>query len=227
VVFYGKVANLIDRVLGENPLTVSPEEDDEVRNGNPRSVPLMTFPQAEKLHAAVQTVLDGTPAAYADPTMATNADIAINTLEKEVARIRAMIGEAQSKDRLLKQIAQLIESELRVKRNLEEWERELADILTSDEPSIAPVGPVFLAKGETKRIKHAIAWRQFKGDDLNVKVAVTDDAGVIAPKDLKLNFEKHQFDFTYELRGGSKDGEYTVTLTPEVGKKVEVKVTVK
>ncbi len=60
-----------------------------------------------------------------------------------------------------------------------------------------------------------------------MKVTVSVPGIITVPSELKLNFEKNQFDFTYELRAGNKDGEVTVTLTPEVGKKVEFKVTVK
>ena len=40
----GKIANRLDRVLGDNPQSVSPEEDEQVRDG--RLAPEATFPQA-------------------------------------------------------------------------------------------------------------------------------------------------------------------------------------
>jgi hypothetical protein len=78
-----------------------------------------------------------------------------------------------------------------------------------------------------KKIKHSINWRQYKKDDLAVKLSVSEAGALVIPEALKLTFEDHQFDFTYEVRATNKEGSFTVTLTPEVGQKVEIKVTVK
>src|SRR5262249_55232849 len=80
---------------------------------------------------------------------------------------------------------------------------------------------------ETKKIKHTIDWRQYKEDDLVVSVTSSNPTAVIVPGELKLNFEKNAVDFSYDLRAGTTDGDFTVTVQPKVGKKVEVKVTVK
>ena len=224
IVQYGRFANRLDRVLGENPQTVSPEEEERLREG--KLNPQKTFPETEKLIATAQNMLE--EGRYADPpALVTEADLAINALEREVADIRKELGESQSNERLKKLVASIIESQLRVRADIKKWERELVEILVSDEPLIGSIGAVFLAKGETKKIKHSLNWRQYKKDDLTVKVTVSEAGVVTVPGELKLEFEKNQFDFTYELRAGNKDGEVTVTLTPEVGKKVEFKVTVK
>lgn len=226
IVGYGKFANRLARVLGENTQPVSPDEDDQLRDGS--LTPEGTFPNTEKLIATVQTILDGMePRRYAEPAQATDADLAINNLEREIIKIRRLLGEAQNKDKLRKDLLALIESQERIRLEVINWERELNKILTSEEPAISPMGLVFLAKGESKKITHKLAWRQYKKDDLNVKITVSDPAGVTVPAELKLNFENHQFEFTYEIRGGTKDGEFTVTVMPEVGNKVEYKVTVK
>ena len=47
------------------------------------------------------------------------------------------------------------------------------------------------------------------------------------PAELKLDFEKNQTAFEYEVKAGAKDGEYTLTLIPAVGEPVVVIVTVK
>ena len=99
--------------------------------------------------------------------------------------------------------------------------------LTKEEPSIGPVGDIVLAKGETKKVKHSINWRQYKKDDLAIKLAVSEAGALVVPESMKLTFEDHQFDFTYELRRHEQGRQFTVTITPEVGEKVEIKVTVK
>jgi hypothetical protein len=76
-------------------------------------------------------------------------------------------------------------------------------------------------------VKHSINWRQYKKDDLAVTLAVSEAGALVVPEKLKLTFEDHQFDFSYEIRAMNKEGVYTVTLTPEVGQMVEIKVTVK
>ena len=42
------------------------------------------------------------------------------------------------------------------------------------DPKIGTVGPVFLTKGEVKKVRHTINWRQYEKDELVLKlVAVT------------------------------------------------------
>jgi hypothetical protein len=53
------------------------------------------------------------------------------------------------------------------------------------------------------------------------------DPSLSVPATLKLDFEKHQFRFEYEVKAGQKTGEFTVTLTPAAGEPVTAKVTVK
>ena len=52
------------------------------------------------------------------------------------------------------------------------------------------------------------------------------DASLVVPEKLVLEFEKHQFRFEYEIKAGDKAGEFTVTLTPAPGNRVEVRVIV-
>ena len=230
---YGKFANRVYRVLGENPRAVSPDEDEAIQTGKSDATPFglltpkSTFPATEKLIADVQSALDETPPRYAQPGMATDADIRINMLEQEIASIRAILGEAQSKEKVIKEIRALIERQNRVRREILELQIGLNKELLSKEPAIGAVGQLFLSKGEVKKVKHALRWRQYDKDDLAVKVTSSDPKAIVVPAELKLNFEKNQSDFEYEIRAGNMDGEFTVTLTPEVGDKVEVKVVVK
>jgi len=232
---YLKFANRIDRVLGENPDIVAPDEYDMIQTGKTDTTPFgaltpkATFPATDKLIADVQAALDATPARYAEPGMATDADLHIAFLEQEVKVIRDLLGEAQSKEKLIKEARALIERQLRVRQEIVQLQRDIEKEL--DKPSIGEVGEVALSKGESKMIKHSLAWRLYKGppgseDTLVVKLT-SSDPSIVVPAELKLDFEKNNENFTYEIRAGNKEGVYTVTLAPSVGKTVEVRVTVK
>ena len=75
-------------------------------------------------------------------------------------------------------------------------------------------------------VRHTISWHQYAEDELEVKVTASDPS-LTVPATLKLDFEKHQFRFEYEVRAGQKTGEFTVTLSPAVGNPVTVAVIVK
>ncbi len=94
------------------------------------------------------------------------------------------------------------------------------------DPVIGAAEPIVLEKQGTATVKHTIGWNQYKEDEIVVKVTASDSS-LTVPAALKLDFEKHQFRFEYELKGGNKAGEFTVTLTPAAGKSVVVKVSVK
>ncbi len=230
IVQYGKFANRIDRILGENPSVVSTDEYDQLQTGrtdvSPFGIlsPKGTFPQTEKLLALAQQPLE--EGRWADLVTVTDAEIALNGLERELSDIRKLLGEAQSKERLRKLLASLIESQQRVTVELKGWQRQLEGEIEKKEPALTVPGPVFLAKGETKKIKLGIRWLQFEKDDLKLKV-VSSDPSIVVPAELSLNFEKNQLDYELELRAGNKEGEFIVTVTPEVGKPIELKVTVK
>jgi hypothetical protein len=59
-----------------------------------------------------------------------------------------------------------------------------------------------------------------------VKIA-SSDPSVVVPAEMKLNFETNETYFEYEVKAGTKEGMYKITVTPEVGKPVEVQVNVK
>ena len=126
---YGKFANRIDRVLGENPTVVSPDEDNDVQTGKSDAMPfglltpMATFPDTEKDLATVQNALD--EGRYAEPGQATEADIKINNLEREVALIRAILGEAQSKDKVIKLARAILEAQERVGREIVATQKDL------------------------------------------------------------------------------------------------------
>lgn len=223
VTHYGMFANRLDRVLGDNPLPVSPAEDEELRSG--RLIPEQSFPQVETLQQKVLAALD--EGRLAEPFVVIQSDQALQALYRELAKIRAILGEAQSKDRLIRELTALIERRERIRRELIQWRAELEADRFAKEPAIGTLGPVFLAKGEARRLKHTIRWRQYEEDELPVQITVSNPAALQVPAQLKLSFETHQNDFDYEVRAGNLEGEFTITLTPKSGQPVTVKVTVK
>lgn len=223
IIHYGTFTNRLERVLGENPLTVSPEEDEQWRSG--RLVPEQTFPEVETLQQRVLTSLE--EGRLAEPLLVTQADSALQALSRELSKIRSLLGETQSKDRLIRELTALIERRERIRQELIRWRAELEADRFAKEPAIGPVGPVFLAKGESKRLKHTIRWRQYEEDELPIQLTVSQPQALQVPAQLKLNFETHQNEFDYEVRAGNLEGEFTITLTPKSGQPVTVKVTVK
>jgi hypothetical protein len=219
----GMLANQIERVLGETPQPLSTAEDRQQQEGVFAAKP--NFTATEKLFALVQNSLDENR--WADAVAVTDTEIILTNLEGELRRIRLEIGEGGSYDKLKVQVNVLKEKQQRVKLDLRKWEVYWEGTLIATIPEISPVGQISLVKGETKKVMHNIRWLQYKEDNLNVKVTSSDSAGVIVPGVLKLDFEKDNLSFEYEIRAGNKAGDYTVTLEPEVGAKVQVKVTVK
>lgn len=94
------------------------------------------------------------------------------------------------------------------------------------EPTIGAVAAITISKGGYATVEHTISWAQYPHDKLDVRM-VASDASIVVPDTLALDFEKHQFRFTYEIRARDQAGEYTVTLLPQAGKAVTVKVIVK
>jgi hypothetical protein len=91
---------------------------------------------------------------------------------------------------------------------------------------IQSVPAITLARSGRAVVQHAISWGQYPYDELVVKLSTSDNA-LTVPTEVVLNYDKHQFQFEYEIRAGDKAGEFTVTLTPAKGKAVKVQVVVK
>ena len=90
-------------------------------------------------------------------------------------------------------------------------------------PAVRPAGPLVLGKGETKKVKHAVDWKLYDKDDLVVRLTAPD--ALTVPAELKLSADRN--DFEYDVTAGQAAGEFTVTLTPAVGRPVAVRVTVR
>ena len=228
---FGTFGNRIDRVLGENPPPVNEEESRQLAAGRDL-IPKTTFTMTEKQLDAVLAPLGENR--WADAAAVSDAEIALNLLEQEILKIRAALGEIKDREKLKRMLAAVIEEKKRLRQELERWQQEKIPELTKKEPDILPIGAVFLTKGESKKLKQGINWRQFDKDDLTIKVTVLDkDKNPVAadvlvvPAQIKLDFEKNNLDFEYMVKAGVKEGEYTMILTPEVGVPVLVTVTIK
>lgn len=222
---FGKYANEMDRICGENPPLITKDED-----AAPASI---TFQEVERRLAVVNDNLNANR--WGDAATFTAADSGLLELERLIRIIRNKLGELTTKERLKVQLQKVIDEQERLGKELEELRRRYDEIQFKKEPDLGTVGPVFLTKGEAKKIKHTISWRQYAEDDLIVKMTAIDNkdkkpvaaADLVFAPEMKLNFEKNQIDFEYEIKAGAKEGEYTLTLTPAVGDKVTVLVTVK
>lgn len=222
---FGTFANRIDRVMGENPPGVTEEERRQIAAG--QLAPKMTFPAAEKKLDPV--LADYGKEKWADAAQVSDAELALATLEAEVRSIRQALGENETRERLRAMLISVIDQRKRLKEEMREWRERVERDLTKKEPELLPLGPLFLTKGETKRVRQGLNWRLFDKDDLTVRVTVNDAEGVTAPAMIRLNFEDVSLTnaFEYELRAGTKVGDFVVTLTPEVGDPVQVRVQVK
>jgi hypothetical protein len=138
-----------------------------------------------------------------------------------LSRVRADLGEAVNLNKLRDNLRQIIERQQIVAKALQSLAESYTKALFA--PSIKPVAPIELERGQSKTITHAIDWNVYEGGDL--KIRFESPAGIRAPAELTVTDEKDEFE--YEITAGDTAGEYTLKLLPAVGKPVEVKVLVK
>jgi hypothetical protein len=225
VVLHGKWANRLDRVQGDPARPVSRDEDAQLRDPAGGLVPLATFPEVEKLIGEGQNVFD--EGRWPPAGLVVQADAELAKLEQEVAKIRRERGEAESKEKLKNQIREVLSKQERIQVALKVAQQNADAERNKDTPLLYPVGPQFLAKGESRKVKHGINWRQFKEDALEVRLESSDPKALVVPEKITLDFEKNNLDFEYEVRAGTMPGDYKVTLTPAAGDKIEVLISVK
>jgi hypothetical protein len=231
---YAAQANQIDRTTGKNqpaseyPAPEYPEGTDrEVRAERTAKLrrPAGTFTDTQEALAAVVERLVG--GQWADAAGIKLAEDNADALIAELGKLSEQYKERLSFDRVVKEIEKIVESMERLRAELQRWERVGGEKLTGKDPEFGPLGQQLLLKGESKMFRHTVTWNQYEEDNLAVKVAVSDPEGLVVAEQLTLNFEKNQTHFDYEVRALKKPGEYTITLTPAVGKPIQVKVTVK
>lgn len=170
---------------------------------------------------------DRTPLPGAVPAVAlSDAESSLHALERELKTIRDRLGEAQSKEKLKKELLKIKEDQARIRNEINTMLRAWEENVNSPDPKLGEIGVVSLGKGESKKLEHKLEWRNYKEDDLIVKVTASDPSITVTPE-LKLNFEQHQFKFAHDIKAGNKEGTFEVTLTPAVGKPVKVQVIVK
>ena len=189
----------------------------------------VTFPKTQALMTNVQNALNG--GRWAPLAAVSDAENSLYALERRLKEIRDKLGESQTLDGLKKSVAAIQERQRRIAAEVKVMEAIWVDDFNRKEPKIGEAGAQSLTKGEAKKIQHAIQWRQYVGpkgkeDELQVKVTASDPS-ITVPPELTLNFERHEFRFEYEIKAGTKDGTFKITLTPAVGKPVEVQVIVK
>jgi hypothetical protein len=221
---FGKYANKIDRACGENPPPVTKDES--------TTPPAMTFPEATRRLEAVLSALNAN--SWGDLAVLNAAELALLDLERVVRQIRAEGGEGRTPEKLRQQLRKIIDDQERIRKDIEKIYKVWEEGQFSKAPDIGASGPVFLTKGETKRLKHTINWRQYDKDELVLKLAAVDKDKKPVPADalgfpteLKLDFEKNQLSFEYDVKAGAKEGEYTLTITPAVGDAITVQISVK
>jgi hypothetical protein len=219
-----KFTDDLDKILRDAP---------EVQVSFPKTQSLMTGVQnginimSDSISERLRNPGDRTPLAVSVPSVAvSDAEISLHTLERELQRLRSEKGESVRLETLKRDLKKIKDDQALVRKDIIKWQIEIVDRETSPDPTIGKVGVVSLAKGETKKVQHTIAWNQYKEDDLKVKVTASDPS-VVVPGEMNLNYEKHQFRFEYEIKAGTKEGDFVVTVTPAKGKPVQVLVSVK
>ncbi|MGL6095974.1 MAG: hypothetical protein ACRC7O_09285 [Fimbriiglobus sp.] len=179
------------------------------------------FPAADAAMSNFQAPLS----ANRRPDDATTADArtAVAALIARMQAVRDSLGEALSITKLREDLRQILVKQQQVSAALNKLKVALIGRLFA--PKINPIGPVTLAKGEKKTVKHAIDWNVFEDGQIKVRIETPDSGAVTAPADVTVTDDKN--DFEYPLTAGDKPGEYTIRLVPSVGDPVTVKVTVK
>jgi hypothetical protein len=180
------------------------------------------FPAAERGQAEFLRPLSESPRHKPDPPLTAAAHDTLNALIKELEAVRAALGEALSLDKLRNDLRKILEAREATAKVLDEIKANLTARLFV--PEVRAVGPVFLGKGETKAVKHALDGL-FEGE-LTIKLAASDPA-LKVPAEVKVTDDK--VDFEYPITAGTKAGEFTVTVTPVAkgAAAVKVQVTVK
>lgn len=221
---YRKFVNKIESILSDAP---------DVEVAFPKTQGLLTGVQnglnvmSDALTERIRNPGDRSPLPASLPSVVlTDADQSLYALEAKLRSIRGELGEAGGTIKLKNDLKARIEAQRRIAAEIRLMQERWYDEINSPNPKIGDVGVVSLGKGESKRLEHKIEWRQYTEDNLTVKVTASDPSITVTPE-LKLNFEQHQFKFTHEIKAGSKEGTYKVTLTPAAGKPVEIQVVVK
>jgi hypothetical protein len=226
---YGRLANRVDRVLGGDPVSVNAEEDEDLKSG--RIAPRGTFKTADPVLNQVANAIvapeGGKTGQWADQKLVDQAEVELVNLEFELIQIREELGTVLDLTKKVRALKLLLANRKReTSEQLLRLQKKLDEDLTSPTPKIVPVGQVLVAKGQSKKVKQTINWRNYKEDTLVVTLESSDPAAVIVPKQLKLTFDDNERDFEFEIRAGQQAGDYTITVKPAVGEPVVVPVKV-
>ena len=110
--------------------------------------------------------------AYAEAGQATEADIKLNALEQEITPSPDP-GRAQSRTSSSRKPGRSSRRQMRVRREIQSWKLPSPASRPRKSPRSARSARSFSPRG-IQKVKHSINWRQYKKDDLAVKLAVSE-----------------------------------------------------
>jgi hypothetical protein len=190
-------------------------------------VPIQTvvegaFVQAEQAHTLFQTIL--AEGRKPDEPIIADDRARLADLIRELTAIRERLGEVLTINKLRDQ-AQLV---LNNQRQLGIAMRRILEVSIAElnNPTIRPIPPVELAKGEKKLIKQPLDWGTYSEDDpYIVKFQAPGESGLTLPAEVRVPDDLDEVE--YEIAAGDTAGEFTIRLVPSVGRPVDVVVRVK
>lgn len=179
------------------------------------------FADTEQAHSAVQTALAEDRAPDAATFETDRREFA--ELIRLVATLRDKLGEAISLNAIRNTLEMIRKNQASLGVTLQLLQKTITEQLYLPELRIIPA--VELKQNEKRTVKLPIDWKAFVGDGLTVKLLSADGSIVSVPGEIKVGDD--QDSLSVELVAGAKVGTTKITLTPNVGKVVEVEVKVK
>jgi hypothetical protein len=179
------------------------------------------FPVSEEAHRIVADELAGNRKPV--PLSISADKAALTELIIKLDIIRSALGDALSIQKAQEELRKIISRQEAIQKVA-----ILIRSLTVDQlfaPEIKQATSVSVAKGGTVTVKHAVDWKLFDKGELKVTVTAAAETGLTVPGTITVKDDKDEFEYT--IKAGEKTGDFKVTVTPAVGKPVEILVTVK
>lgn len=179
-----------------------------------------SYRNAEMALASLQAPLN--ESRRPDAAVMESAESSVRELVARMQDLREKFGESLNISKLRDQIQAILKRQQDVKTMLDDLAKNIRERLF--QPDVRPAGPVALAKGETRKVKHSVDWKLYDKDDLVIRLEASDPSLTVPPM---VKVPADDLEFEYPITAGQKSGEFTVTVSPAVGKLVTVRVTVK
>lgn len=179
------------------------------------------FPASEEAHRIVADELAGNRKAVPLTVSADKAALAELIIKLDI--IRSALGDALSIQKAQEELRKIIARQEAIQKVALMIRSLTVDLLFA--PEIKQATSVSVAKGGTVTVKHAVDWRLFDKGELKVTVTAAADSGLTVPGTITVKDDKDEFE--YPIKAGDKTGDFKVTVTPAVGKPVDILVTVK